>query len=94
MSPSQYDFAMSTDIGYFVYCTKDTSIVIYGLNPQDRSVTITQGWNLIGWSSFDSSTAKKVSEEPSLTGSQTFCMYNALTGDYDSYIEISQSRFI
>ena len=87
VSPSQYDITMSTDVGYFVYCTKDTSIVVYGMNPSDRSITINPGWNLIGWSSFTSSTAKAVSAEQSLSGAQTIARYNMTTGDYDSYIE-------
>jgi hypothetical protein len=87
ISPSSNDITLKTDVGYFVYCTMDTSIVVYGPKPEDRSVTIYPGWNLIGWSSFTSSTAKAVCAELSLSGMQTISKYNAATGDYDSYIE-------
>jgi hypothetical protein len=88
-SPPEYDISMSTDVGYFVYCTTDTSIVVYGRNPSDRSVTINPGWNLVGWSSFTSSTAKAVCNQPSLSGVQIIAKYNAITGDYDAYAENS-----
>ncbi len=87
ISPSEYDVTMKTDVGFFVYSSEYTSIIIYGPAPRDRSVTVYPGWNLIGWSSFTSSTAKAVCAEPLLSGSQTISRYNATTGDYDSYIE-------
>jgi hypothetical protein len=87
ISPSSYDISMKTDMGYFVFCTMDTSVVVYGAEPSDRSITIYPGWNMIGWSSFTSSTAKAVCTEPSLTGIQTIAKYNLATGDYNSYLE-------
>ncbi|WP_158301501.1 Calx-beta domain-containing protein [Methanocella paludicola] len=86
-SPSEYDITMSTDIGYFVYCTAETSISVYGPSPSDRSISINPGWNLIGWSSFTSSTAKAVCAQPSLTGVQIIAKYNLTTGDYDAFAE-------
>jgi hypothetical protein len=88
-SPSEYDISMSTDVGYFVYCTEDTSIVVLGSNPSGRSVTINPGWNLVGWSSFTSSTAKAVCNQPSLSDRQIVAKYNTVTGDYDAYAEDS-----
>jgi hypothetical protein len=86
-STSEYDITMRTDVGYFVYCTMDTSIVVNGPRPSSRSATLSPGWNLIGWSSFTSSTAKIVADEPSLGGMEIFARYNPSTGDYDAYVE-------
>jgi large repetitive protein len=86
VSPSSFDITLRTDTGYFIYCTRDTSLDVLGSDPSSgRSTTINPGWNLLGWSSYTSSTAKGVAE--SLSGSQTVSRFNASTGDYDSYIE-------
>jgi hypothetical protein len=88
-SPPEYDISMSTDVGYFVYCTMDTSVVVYGSYPSGRSATINPGWNMIGWSSFTSSTAKAVCNQPSLSDMQIIAKYNATTGDYDAFAEVA-----
>ena len=87
VSPLQYDIALKTDTGYFIYATKDTSVVIAGQDPISRSTTIYPGWNLIGWSSLDGSSAKYVANEPSLPGREIVSRFNASTGDYDSFAE-------
>jgi hypothetical protein len=86
-SPLTYDITMKTDVGYFIYCTSDTSIVVYGMNPENRNRPIYQGWNLIGWSSLTGMNAKAVCYEPLLAGRQIIARYNATTGDFDAYAE-------
>ncbi|WP_424358642.1 PKD domain-containing protein [Methanocella sp. MCL-LM] len=87
VSPLTYDITLRTDVGYFLYCTRDTSIEVLGETPSRRSTTLYPGWNLVGWSSLTSSDAKSVVEEPSLTGRQIVAKFNATTGDYDAYAE-------
>jgi hypothetical protein len=69
-----------------MYCSTNTTLVISGENQSNPSVTINPGWNMIGWSSYNSSTAKAVCS--ALSGPQAvIAQFNASTGDYNSYIE-------
>lgn len=87
VSPLSYDITLKTDMGYFVYATKATSILVNGQSPVGRSTTLYPGWNMIGWSSLSGSTAKHVAGESSLSGSDIISRFNAATGAYDSYAE-------
>jgi PKD repeat protein len=86
ISPGADDFALSSSTGYFLFCSANTTLVISGENQSNPSVTINPGWNMIGWSSYNTSSAKAVCS--ALSGSSAVISeFNASTGDYDSYIE-------
>jgi hypothetical protein len=85
ISPSSYDINLVTDNGYFLYCEEDTSIVIYGSLPDQRSIDIHPGWNMIGWSSLSSSNAKTVCGK--IDGNQTIDRYINPVESYESYLE-------
>ena len=95
VSPASYDFALSSGTGYFMYCPSNTSLVINGSDQSNPGVVIDPGWNMIGWSSYNSSTAKIVSKALSSGNTQmVIALFNASTGDYDSYIEgVSPDEF-
>ena len=85
ISPAADDFRLSSGTGYFMYCPGNASLVVYGYNLSGRSVTINPGWNMIGWSSFNGSTAEDVCD--ALSGSSVVVSeFNVSSGDYNSFI--------
>lgn len=57
-APAGSDMALDPDIGYFVYSNIPSSFAVTGTPLAPHSITLEPGgWNLIGWSSFNSVTA-------------------------------------
>jgi hypothetical protein len=85
ISLPEYDFKLQTDYGYWVYCESATSLIVYGQSPVSRSVTLSPGWNLVGWSTLVVSNAKTVSGM--LSDDQDIARYNTTTHTFDVYME-------
>jgi hypothetical protein len=80
------NFAIEPDEGYYVYLKNSASFTIQGFMPEGRSVNLTKGWNLIGWTSLNTSDAKAAFIDP-LAGNVKFVTKrNASTGEYQTYI--------
>jgi PKD repeat protein len=95
VSPSEDDFALSANYGYFLYCHTNTTLVISGFSPSNPGVVINPGWNMIGWSSYNNSTANSVCAALSSgSGHTVISQFVPSTGDYNSYIAgISPNSF-
>ena len=87
VSPASDDIQISMDNAYYLLCSQDTSLTIMGSDPSSHSITLTPGWNMVGWSSLNSSTAKVVAA--GIPGDQVFARYNSSTNGYDPYVEVS-----
>ncbi|PKP68132.1 MAG: hypothetical protein CVT83_06525, partial [Alphaproteobacteria bacterium HGW-Alphaproteobacteria-5] len=58
-TPAGWDgtnFAIEPDVGYLVNVKSDKSVVITGALGGERNVQLESGWNLIGWTSLDTTT--------------------------------------
>jgi outer membrane protein assembly factor BamB len=85
VSPSSNDFALSAGTGYFFYSSGNSTLVINGNNPSNPGTVINPGWNMIGWTSYNASSANALGS--AMSGSNpVIARFNASTGDYDSYI--------
>ena len=85
ISPASYDFNLMPDTGYFVKSNKDIGLTVSGSAPVDRSASLSPGWNLVGWSTYDNSDAKSIAGL--LTGKQDIARYDPTTGTFDIYME-------
>ena len=81
------DFALNCGVGYYVYCTANTSLLVYGSNPSNASVVISPRLNMIGWASYNSSTALAVCDALSGSSSTIISRFNSSTGGFDSYVQ-------
>jgi outer membrane protein assembly factor BamB len=86
VSPGAYDFSLNCGTGYFMYCPTSASLTIYGVNVSSPSVVVSPGWNMIGWSSYNSTLAKSVCSALTASNSTVIARFNESTGNYDSYI--------
>jgi uncharacterized repeat protein (TIGR01451 family) len=76
-------FPMEADQGYFLYCNHDMTYMFEGYVETGRSVTINQGWNLVGWTNQTASNARDVAK--GLRNVTMIARYNVTTGNYDIY---------
>ncbi|MCG7849970.1 MAG: hypothetical protein MIO93_12445, partial [ANME-2 cluster archaeon] len=59
------DFIILPDEGYYVYLdVVQKDFTIKGTHPGTRSIDLVEGWNLIGWTSLDSSDAVAAFVDP------------------------------
>ncbi len=79
------DFNLRPDRGYFLYCDRDTSLIVYGDEPSGHSVSLYNGWNMAGWSTMSYSDASEVVS--SMPGNQEIARYNTSSQGYDTYVE-------
>jgi hypothetical protein len=95
VSPASDDFVLAGNYGYFLYCSANTSLVVYGVNASNPSVMINPGWNMIGWSLYSNSTAEALCNAVSSgSGHTVISQFNPSTGDYNSYIDgVSPNSF-
>ncbi len=83
-SSADKDFQILPDKAYYVSCLNDTSFNLYGVLNQPHTITVTPGWNVLGWS--DLSTVKASDIGNRSTDIQRLCRYNNTTGAYDTYV--------
>lgn len=87
-SGSDENFLIEPDFGYYVYVTEDVNFTISGDEGGQRSVLLSEGWNLIGWTSLNNT--YYASDFPALlTNSSAFgylVMRDINTGEYHAYI--------
>lgn len=57
VSGEEDDFEIKPDFGYFVFVTSDCKFTVTGQSAGIRNVPLYKGLNLVGWTSFDKSTA-------------------------------------
>jgi hypothetical protein len=69
--------------GYFLYCNEDMQYTFYGHAEQGQAIMIGQGWNLVGWTSQNTSNALEVAN--SLRNVTMIARYNTTSGNYDVY---------
>lgn len=53
-----FDFSMTPNSGYYIYCNTETEFPVIGGSVSGEAINLNSGWNLIGWSSFDNTTAE------------------------------------
>jgi hypothetical protein len=80
------NFDIRPDIGYFVYSVNQTTFSISGGLPKNRSINLVEGWNLIGWTSLNTSTATKAFVEPLGDKVRYVTKRNNVTGEYQTYV--------
>lgn len=51
------NFNVTPDRGYFLYMVQPGSLQITGRMPSDRSIQLTPGWNLVGWTALETANA-------------------------------------
>jgi hypothetical protein len=82
-APAGNDMTLVPDVGYFVYCTAPAMLRITGTPLPPHNVAIQPGgWNLIGWSSFNSVTASTVYGRANLI---MVSRYDNPTGLFNNY---------
>lgn len=59
---TENDFEIAPNYGYFVFMEKDKNFTIFGKKPKGFSINLYKGWNLIGWTSLNITTAKGLGE--------------------------------
>jgi hypothetical protein len=79
------DFEIKPDYGYYIYLNNETTFSIYGTAPGQRNVDLKKGWNLIGWTSLNTTNASTLVH---LSGNNIkyITMRNETTGEYQTYI--------
>lgn len=63
-SGAENNFAVKADYGYYVFTAGNCSFTITGSKPGIRSIPLKRGFNLIGWTSLDQSTAEDAFTTP------------------------------
>ncbi len=82
--PPSFDFPLLNGHGYFVDVNQQSTMIIYGGNISNVSVSMEIGWNLIGWYHEQNSTASSLAGN--ITGSNSVSKWNTSTQSYDTYI--------
>jgi hypothetical protein len=79
------DFDIKPDYGYYIYLNNETTFSIYGTAPGQRNVDLKKGWNLIGWTSLNTTNASTLVH---LSGNNIkyVTMRNETTGGYQTYM--------
>lgn len=87
LSPLSDNKQIVIDNAYYLLCDHDLSLTILGTKPSEESniMSLSPGWNMVGWSSLNSSTA--ISLASMIPGNQTVARHNATTNGYDPYVE-------
>lgn len=80
-----YDFTLRPERGYFIKSSRDTSLIVTGAMPVGRSVSLCYGWNLVGWSTYDHSTASAI--VALLPNNQTVARFSAVNQSFDVFAE-------
>ncbi len=83
-SPSADDIRVLPDRSYFMDSTLDFKIREYGVAQEPRYITISPGWNAVGWTSL--STIKASGLGGRLSDIQRICRYNTTRHDFDVYV--------
>jgi hypothetical protein len=78
------EFSIEPGVGYFIYLTGDTSIMLGGKVISEVSVSIEPLWNMIGWCQDDNSTAGDLGL--AINGTSTVCMFNAQTQQFMTHV--------
>ena len=85
VGPLSDDKQITIDNAYFMYSTRDTSITVRGNDPSGRTISLSPGWNMVGWSSLNLSNAHDVAGM--IPDTQVFARYNRTSNGYDPYME-------
>jgi hypothetical protein len=85
-SSAEDNFNITPDKGYILYMVQNTSFNITGKIPSQRSVQLTPGWNLIGWTSLNTTNATEAFINP-LGDSVRYVVKRTSTGSYQGYIK-------
>lgn len=86
LSPASYDFALMPNAGYWVKCSYSPSFTVTGTALQNRSVPLVAGWNLVGWSTFNTIYASDL--EAALPGNQAIYYFDAAKQKFGGYDEL------
>jgi hypothetical protein len=78
------DFPIEPGVGYFIYVTGDTSILLGGKVISEVSVSIEPIWNIIGWCQDDNTTAGDLGL--AINGTTVVVMFNAHTQQYMTHV--------
>jgi hypothetical protein len=80
------DFQISPDEGYYIFVSKECNFTVSGIGLEGRKITLTKGWNLIGWPSLNTTSITKAFEKP-LNGSLEYVVFlNETSNGYTTYI--------
>jgi hypothetical protein len=80
----QPDFPIFKDVGYFVYVSQDSSFTVSGIdNFFNRSIWLSRGYNLVGWTSLASSNVTTAFMNFNCV--ESVSMFNATVQRYISY---------
>ncbi|MCL7413628.1 MAG: hypothetical protein M8353_08450 [ANME-2 cluster archaeon] len=79
------DFPILPDQGYFIYLSDTTSFTVSGSIPHTRNVDVNKGWNILGWTSINTSNASAAFVE-SMNGSVEIVVMKNGSGDYQTFI--------
>ena len=81
------DFVISPDEGYYVYLNVvQKDFTISGTQPGIRSIDLTEGWNLVGWTSMDPSDAVAAFVDPLGSDIKYAAKRISPYGDYENYV--------
>jgi peptidoglycan-N-acetylglucosamine deacetylase len=80
---SASDMQILPDVAYFVDSAEPTSFLLYGTIEGPHSVTLSPGWNMVGWRNLSSVSASDLGSR--LPDIQRICTYDQTTGGYDTY---------
>jgi len=81
------DFNLNAGVGYFVFCNASTSLTVYGSSPSNPSVVVSPRLNMIGWASYNNSSAEAVCDALSGSSNTNIWRYNSSTGGFDAYVQ-------
>lgn len=80
---STTDMQLQPDAAYFIDSSQPTSLSIYGTIEGPHNVTLSPGWNTVGWRNLTTVVASDLGNR--LSDIQRICRYNGTTGTYDTY---------
>ncbi len=89
-TPESYDFILEDGYGFWVWCSSEKNITLYGIRPKSTEtieINLVHGWNLVGWLSND--TSKHASDLASyvIGGNATIISrWDAQTQQYEDYL--------
>lgn len=80
---STTDMQLQPDAAYFIDSSQPTSFTLYGTIEGPHDVTLSPGWNAVGWRNLTTINASNLGYQ--LPDIQRICKYNSTTGAYDTY---------
>jgi len=84
------DFPILPQQGFFIHVWNNTHFILSGHLLQSQTLSLTKGYNLIGW--YTQSTITAGSLLDSITGCDSVSTWNPLTGAYRTYLDNNSSN--